>query len=46
MTLTLKLAFLILALVCFFLSAVGVSTNKVNLQSLGLFLLTCYFLVP
>lgn len=41
-----KLVALVLALVCFFLSAVGVSSPRINLQSLGLFFLTAYFLVP
>lgn len=41
----LGLILLIAALVCFVLSAFGVVASRVNLQSLGLALLTAAFLV-
>lgn len=39
---TVNLLFLVAALVCFFLSAIGVASARVNLQSLGLMFLTLY----
>lgn len=42
MVITLRLVFVVVALVCFLLSAFGVSV-RVNLQSLGLAFLTCTY---
>ena len=44
-TLTLRVVLLVLALFCFALAAFGVSSPRVDLQPLGLALLTGAFLV-
>lgn len=41
-----KMAVLLLALICFLLAAVGVSSPRINLEALGLFFLTIFFIIP
>ena len=45
MTITINLILLVLALILFLLSAVGVPSTRVNLQSAGLALLTLAFVL-
>jgi hypothetical protein len=40
-----RLVFLIAALVCFIIDAIGIVSAKVKLISIGLALFVCYFLV-